>query len=152
MRIWVDADACPREIREVVFRAAMRRGVRTTLVANVPLSLPRHPNIDSALVPSGADKADDYIVAGAGGDDLAVTADVPLAARLVEKGVHAVDPRGREYTAQTIGDYLATRNLMDSLRSAGLVTGGPKEFGPKDVQLFANALDRHIAKKGGGKA
>jgi len=144
--LWIDADACPREIRELAFRAAARRGLRVTLVANGRVPLPPIGNVTLVQVPAGDDKADDHLVAAAAAGELVVTADVPLAARLVEKGLTAVNPRGDEYTSATIGDRKAVRDLMDALRGAGLVTGGPAPFSAKDVKAFAAVLDRYIAR------
>lgn len=146
-RIWVDADACPREARELLIRTALRCGVTAVFVANTPQYLPERDCLEFRLVASGADMADDLIVEEAGGADIAVTADIPLAARLVEKKVFALDPRGGEWTEATIGDRLATRNLMEHLRSAGLPTPGPSQYGGGDKNRFANALDRAVAKR-----
>ena len=145
-RLWVDADACPREVREVVFRAAARRGLRVTLVANAWQNVPPIAGVDLVLVASGADKADDHIVAAARRADLVVTGDVPLAARIVAKGLMAVSPRGEEYTEATIGDRLATRDLMEALRGAGLATGGPAPFSDRDLRKFANVLNNYITR------
>ena len=145
-RLWVDADACPREVRELVFRAAARRGLRVTLVANAWQNVPPVSGVDLVVVASGDDKADDHIVAAAHRTDLVVTGDVPLAARIVAKGLTAVSPRGEEYTEATIGERLAGRDLMEALRGAGLATGGPAPFSEKDVRQFANVLDRYITR------
>ena len=144
--LWIDADACPRKICELAFRAAARRGLRVTLVANVWVPLPLMDNVTLVQVPTGADKADDHLVAAVAPGELVVTADVPLSARLVEKGLTAVDLRGDEYTDATIGERKATRDLMDALRGAGLATGGPAPFSAKDVKAFAAALDRYIVR------
>lgn len=145
--LWIDADACPRPVRDIAFRAAARRGLRVTLVANAYLSVPELPGVSLVLVARGDDKADDHLVASAGPTDRVVTADVPLAARLVEQGVVAINPRGDEYTPATIGDRIATRDLMDALRGAGLDPGGgPAPFNDRDAQRFAAALDRYITR------
>lgn len=145
-RLWIDADACPREVRDIACRAALRGRVRVSMVSNGWLSIPGSPNIDFTQVKAGSDKADDHIVEQAQSTDLTVTADIPLAGRLVEKGLTAVNPRGEEYTAANIGERLATRDLMETLRGAGLVTGGPPPFCQRDAQRFANALDRYLTK------
>lgn len=145
--IWVDADACPRAVRDIIELAALRRRVRSVFVANSYMHL--HPSefIEFRLVDKGGDKADDYIVENTAVTDLAVTADIPLAARLVERAVSVLNPRGEEWTEANIGERLAMRNLMEELRGAGLVTGGPKEMDRADVQRFANALDRFLTKR-----
>jgi len=147
MRIWVDADAAPRDVKEVVFRAARRLEIPVVLVANLQLSAPfDHPFVSTVRVKGGPDVADRHIAAHAEPGDLAVTADIPLAARLVEKEVAAIDPRGHEYTPDNVGDRLAMRDLMDGLRGAGEVTGGPRAYGPKDRQAFAATLDRALTR------
>lgn len=146
MRIWIDADACPGEIKELLFRAATRRRVRVTLVANQPLRVPSSELIDSIVVPAGANVADQRIVELVEPTDLVVTADIPLAGHVVARGAVALNPRGELYTAENIGARLAARNLMDELRGEGLITGGPANFGAKDRQAFANQLDRWLTK------
>ena len=148
MRIWIDADACPGEIKELLYRAAKRRGVRVTLVANQPIRAPSSEFIDSIVVASGANVADQRIVELMEPADLVVTADIPLAANVVAGGAVALNPRGEFYTAANIGERLAARNLMDELRGGGLITGGPANFGPKDRQAFANQLDRWLTRNG----
>jgi hypothetical protein len=145
MRIWVDADACPGAIKEMLYRAAERRKVRVTLVANQLLRTPRSEFIDCLLVPGGMNVADRRIVEGLSPGDLVITADIPLAADVVAKGGQALDPRGQLYTNANIGERLAERNLIDGLRGDGLVTGGPASFSAKDRQAFANQLDRWLA-------
>jgi uncharacterized protein YaiI (UPF0178 family) len=145
MQVWVDADACPARIRELLCRAADRRAVTTTFVANRPVRLPRSPNVRSRQVAAGFDEADRSIAAAVEPGDLVITADIPLAAQIVERGATALDPRGTLYTADSIPSHLARRNLMDELRSAGMINGGPPAFGDGDVQAFANALDRWLA-------
>lgn len=145
--IWIDADACPREVRDLVMRAAVRRGFRAVFVANTYMTLPEADQLEFHLAPGGFNKADDHIVEEARDGDMAVTGDIPLAARLIEKNVPVLNTRGEEWTAANIGERLAMRNLMEDLRAAGLATGGPKEFERADVQRFANALDRAVTKR-----
>ncbi len=147
MQIWVDADACPKAIKQILFRAAERVQVRLTLVANRPLRIPRSGFVRSMQVPAGFDVADNRIVELVQKGDLVVTADIPLAALVVSKGGHALDPRGDLYTEENIPERLATRNLMDELRSTGTETGGPASFNPSDRQAFANQLDRLLARR-----
>ena len=146
MQIWVDGDACPAEIKELLFRAAKKREVQVTLVANQPLFTPGSKFIDFILVPGGANVADQKIVELMSAEDLVITADIPLAALVVEKGGQALNPRGELYTADNIGERLAVRDLMDDLRGSGMVTGGPSNYSPKDRQAFANQLDRWLTK------
>lgn len=144
MQVWVDADACPAEIKDLLFRAAKRTQIKVTLVANQPMRTPRSEFIDSLLVPAGLNVADQRIVELTEEGDLVVTADIPLAAQVVEKGGHALNPRGALYTAENIGQRLAVRDLMDDLRGEGQITGGPANFNAKDRQAFANQLDRWL--------
>ena len=145
--IWVDADACPKVIKEILFRAADRTGVLLTLVANQPLEVPRSRNIASIQVPSGFDVADNYIVQKADPGDLVITADIPLAAEVIEKGCQALNPRGERYTENNIRQRLNMRDFMDSLRRSGVEAGGgPAAFSQSDRQTFANQLDRLLAK------
>ena len=147
MRIWIDADATPREVKEIVFRAAKRLGIETILVANRRLQPPPGNSLVSAVqVAGGPDVADQYIVSHAVTGDLVVTQDIPLAAELVPKGIAVLDPRGDEHTAETIGERLALRDLMDSLRMAGEITGGPPPFDARAKQAFASALDRTLTR------
>jgi uncharacterized protein YaiI (UPF0178 family) len=145
MAIWVDADACPGEIKELLYRAAQRRQVQVTLVANQPIRTPRSEFISTILVPSGMNVADRRIVELAVPGDLVVTADIPLAAQVVAKGAQALDPRGELFTEANVGERLAVRNLLDELRGGGLVAGGPSNFSARDKQAFANQLDRWLA-------
>lgn len=146
MTLWIDADACPRPVREVVVRAARRRQIELVLVANSPQQLPPGPGIRQVVVPSGADAADHYIIDNARPGDLVVTADIPLAAGLVERKIVAINPRGVVYDASNVGERLAVRNLMDELRGAGLAgRSGPAPFSDRDKQAFANSLDRLLA-------
>ncbi len=146
MRLWVDADACPNAIKEILYRAAQRAGVKLTLVANQPLRTPPSPFIRSIQVPSGFDVADNRIAALVERGDLVITADIPLAATVIDKGGLALNPRGELYTEENIKERLAMRNLMDELRGMGEVTGGPAALGKKDRQAFANALDKLLAR------
>lgn len=141
MQIWVDADACPAVIKDILFRAAERTHIQTTLVANAPIRIPASPWIRFMQVPAGLDVADKRIVELLESNDLVVTADIPLAAAAIEKGGFALNPRGELYTKDTIRERLSMRNFMDELRSSGVATGGPPALGPRDKQAFANSLD-----------
>lgn len=145
MHIWVDADACPKVIKEILYRAAERVRVPLTLVANRPLWVPRSPYIKTLQVPAGFDVADKQIVDEIQANDLVITADIPLAAAVIEKGGHALNPRGELYTESTVRERLSVRDFMDELRGAGVVTGGPSEFNKGDRKEFANALDRILS-------
>lgn len=145
MHIWVDADACPRVIKEILYRAANRKQVQLTLVANQPLKSPPSAYIDSVVVGAGFDVADDKIVELLVPEDLVITADIPLAAAVIEKGGHALNPRGEFYSTENIQERLSVRNMMDELRGCGVETGGPAAFSAKDKQVFANQLDRFLA-------
>ena len=149
MHVWVDADACPSEIKELLYRAAMRRKVKATLVANQQMRTPKSEYIDSIVVQAGMDVADRRIVALLEPGDLVVTADIPLAADVVARGGQALNPRGELYTDSNIGERLAVRNMLDNLRAGGQITGGPANFNAKDKQAFANQLDRWLTKAGG---
>ncbi len=142
MRIWVDADACPNVIKDILFRAAVRAQVTLTLVANQAAKVPPSPFIKTLQVPSGIDAADDRIVELVETGDLVITADIPLAAGVIAKGGRALDPRGEFYTEDNIKERLAMRKLMDELRGAGVDTGGPASFSNADRQAFAAKLDR----------
>lgn len=145
--LWIDADAAPREVKEIVFRAARRLELPTVLVANRRLPVPPgNPFVTAVQVEGGPDVADRYIAEHAAPGDIAVTADIPLAAVLVEKRVRAIDPRGEEHNANTIGERLAVRDFMDGLRGAGVETGGARPYGPRDKQAFAAALDRVLTR------
>ncbi len=148
MQLWVDADACPNVIKDILYRAAERVGVQLTLVANQPLRPPRSRYIRSIQVASGFDVADKRIAELVQRGDLVITADIPLAATVIDKGGLALNPRGELYTTENIKERLAMRNLMDELRSTGQVTGGPAALGKRERQAFANALDRLLAEKG----
>jgi len=145
MQIWVDADACPKVIKEILFRAAERMRVPLTLVANRYLRVPPSPYIKTLKVPSGFDVADKQIVDEIQANDLVITADIPLAAAVIEKGGHALDPRGELYTGSNVRERLSVRDFMDELRSTGVVTGGPSEFSKGNRKEFANALDRILS-------
>jgi len=144
VRIWVDADACPGEIKQLLYRAAERRKIKVTLVANQRMRTPRSEFIDSVLVTAGMDVADRRIVELVEPGDLVVTADIPLAAEVVAKGAQALDPRGELFTDANVGERLAVRDLLDELRAGGQITGGPANFSAKDRQAFANQLDRWL--------
>jgi uncharacterized protein len=146
MHIWVDADACPGVIKEIIYRAAERRQILTTLVANQMLRTPPSRFIRAVQVPHGFDVADDHIVDQVDAGDLVVTADIPLASAVIGRGAHALNPRGEMYTAATIRERLTMRNFMEELRSAGIQTGGPDTFSQADRQAFANQLDRFLAR------
>src|SRR6267142_3185928 len=142
VRIWVDADACPQVIKEILFRAAERAQVLTTLVANAPLRTPPSPFIKSVRVAKGFDVADHRIVKEMQPGDLVITADIPLAAEVIARGAHALDPRGELYSEDNVRERLAMRNLMQELRGTGAILGGPAPFDQTDRHLFANQLDR----------
>lgn len=147
-RLWVDADACPVVIKEILFRAATRKQLETVLVANQMLRVPPSPFIRAVQVPSGFDVADNYIAEAVRPGDLVVTADIPLAAQVIERGGSAINPRGELYTAANVRESLAMRNFMEELRSSGVQTGGPAAFSQADRQAFANQLDRLLARIG----
>lgn len=147
MKIWIDADAAPRDVKEIVFRAARRLEVRAVMVANQRLAVPPgNDYVEAVWVRGGPDVADQHIADNAAEGDVAVTADIPLAAILVQKGLHVIDPRGDQYTGENIRERLSVRDFMDSLRGAGVETGGAKPYGPKDRQSFAAALDRILTR------
>ncbi len=149
MQIWVDADACPNVIKDILFRAATRAQVLLTLVANQLLRTPPSPYIKAIQVPSGFDVADSKIVQQLQSGDLVITADIPLAALVIEKGGHALNPRGEFYTTENIRERLAMRNFMDELRNTGVNTGGPAVLSLSDRQAFANQLDRFLTRTRG---
>jgi len=147
LKIWIDADAAPRDVKEIVFRAARRLEVRAVMVANQRLAVPPgNDYVEAVWVRGGPDVADQHIADNAAEGDVAVTADIPLAAILVEKGLHVIDPRGDQYTGENVRERLSVRDFMDSLRGAGVETGGAKPYGPKDRQSFAAALDRILTR------
>ena len=146
MQIWVDADACPNVIKEILFRAAERKQIQLTLVANAPLRTPPSRFVKALQVPGGFDQADRRIVELVQAGDLVITADIPLAADAVAKGAQALNPRGELYTVDNIKERLAMRDLMDELRKGGVNTGGPAALSLSDRQQFANALDRILTR------
>jgi uncharacterized protein YaiI (UPF0178 family) len=146
MQIWVDADACPKPIKEILFRAANRAHVSVLFVANKPLQVPCSPFIKTIQVPSGFDMADNAISRQLQPGDLVLTADIPLAAEVIEKGGHALNPRGELYTKENIRERLAMRNLLDELRGSGVVTGGPSSLSQSNRHAFAKQLDWFLTK------
>jgi uncharacterized protein YaiI (UPF0178 family) len=146
MKIWVDADATPVAIKEILFRAAERTGISMSLVANQPMRIPDSPLIDFILVEAGFDVADNEIVKRLAPGDLVITADIPLAADVIEKGGSALDPRGEMYSPDTIRSRLNMRDFMETLRSGGVVTGGPPAMSPADRKAFAGELDKFITR------
>ena len=146
MPIWVDADACPATVKQILFRAAARTGVFLTLVANQPLRVPRSPNIQAIQVASGFDVADNEIVRRLFAGDLVITADIPLAAEVIARGAQAVSPRGEVFSPDDIAARLTMRDFMDTMRTSGMHSGGPAALGERERQAFANALDRWLAK------
>jgi len=149
-KIWVDADACPVVIRDILFRAAERVGIELTLVANQPLRVPPSRFIRALQVSSGFDVADNEIVRRVEAGDLVITSDIPLAAEVIEKGGHALSPRGERYTADNIKGRLNMRDFMDTMRASGIQSGGPPALGQADRQAFANHLDRFLARRDAG--
>ena len=145
MQIWVDADACPKVIKEILFRAATRTKIQLTLIANQMLAVPPSPFIHSVQVPAGFDVADNEIVRRAASGDLVITSDLPLAAELIEKGAHVISHRGEWYSAANIGPLLNMRDFMDNLRASGIQTGGPPAMSQSERQTFAGHLDRFLA-------
>ncbi|HMQ29460.1 MAG TPA: YaiI/YqxD family protein [Chloroflexaceae bacterium] len=148
MLIWIDADACPKAVKELVFRTSARLELPVCLVANRPLTAPPSPLISVVQVKAGSDVADSYIVQHVAAGDLVITADIPLASLVVARGATALDPRGEVHTPDTIGERLAVRDLMEELRWAGVATGGPAAYSNADRQRFAEALDRLLRRRG----
>ena len=147
MTLWIDADAAPQPVKEICLRASERLRLATILVANQRVAVPPgYEHVSTVRVDGGADVADRYIVDHAVLGDVAVTADIPLAALLVPKGIVVLDPRGEEYSAENIGERLSVRNFMDGLRTTGVETGGHAAYGPREKQAFANALDRALTR------
>jgi len=146
LHIWVDADACPSVIKDILYRAAERVQLPLVLVANKPLRVPSSRNIRTILVPGGFDVADNKIAELVQAGDLVITADIPLAADVIKKGGHALNPRGELYTPENIQQRLTMRNFMGDLRNTGVMTGGPPTFSQSDRLAFANQLDRYITK------
>lgn len=147
MQIWVDADACPKAIKAVLFRMAQRTAITTTLVANHYLTIPSSPYIKMLQVKSGYDVADNEIITRLIADDLIITADIALAYEGITKNAHAINPRGELYHKETIKERLVMRDFMDSLRSSGINTGGLAELNARDIQAFANQLDRFLTRQ-----
>ena len=147
MRIWVDADACPQVIKEILYRAADRVQVLTTLVANSALRIPPSDFIRTVRVSQGSDVADHRIVQEVEPGDLVVTADIPLAAAVIARGAHALDPRGELYSEDNVRQRLAIRNLMQDLRATGTLIDGPAPFGPRERRLFADHLDHLLTRR-----
>ena len=147
IKIFVDADACPGTVKEILYRISQRTGIEVILVANQPLSTPRIPTVRSIQVSQGFDVADDHIVTLVEKDDLVITADIPLAAEVIDKGGKALNPRGELYTAANIKARLNMRDFMDSMRNSGVqVGGGPPPLSQRNKMEFANAIDRYLAK------
>lgn len=146
MTIWIDADACPVAVKEIVLRASERTHTHVIFVANSPLPIPRRPLVKTVQVSQGFDVADNYISQNAVLKDLVITQDIPLAAEIVEQGISALNPRGELYSVENIRQRLAMRNFSEELRSIGQISGGPSKFGDKEKQTFANALDRWLQK------
>ena len=146
MRVWIDADACPRAARDQVVKFALKRSFEVVMVAGQAQSKPSYNCVRLIVVPAGPDAADDYLVAHAVAGELVICSDVPLADRLVKKGVAALDPRGREFDERNMGDKLAVRNLFTELREQGQIGGGQGAYGERDRQAFANALDRILTR------
>jgi uncharacterized protein YaiI (UPF0178 family) len=148
LAIWVDADACPVVVKEIIFRAANRTHTMTTLVANNFIKVPPSKYISFLQVPQGFDVADDEIVLRVQEQDLVITADIPLASEVIDKGAAALNPRGERYTTETIRQRLNMRDFMDTMRSSGVHTGGPPPLNQTDRQSFANELDKYLAQQG----
>jgi hypothetical protein len=146
MKVWIDADACPMPVRDIVLRAAVRRKISTTFVANSPLALPQSAYIDFVHVEAGPDAADAFIADNSNAGDLVVTQDIPLAAILVPRGIVVISPRGDSYNPNNIADTLSRRNLMQELRDTGSITGGPRPFSDKLKNQFANLFDSALQK------
>jgi hypothetical protein len=145
VKLWVDADAAPRDVKEIVYRTAKRLALETVLVANQRMSTPlNNPHVSTVRVQGGPDVADQHIADHAVAGDIAITADIPLAAILVEKGIVVLDPRGERYSAENVRERLSIRDFMESLRASGVETGGAKPYGMREKQAFAAALDRAL--------
>jgi len=146
IKIWIDADACPRVIKEIVFKNSLRLQLQVSLVANSYMAMPKNHLITFVKVEKGADIADLHIVENVGSSDLVITADIPLAALVVEKGATAINPRGELYTEENVRERLSMRDFMQNLRDSGVETGGPAPFGPKDKERFANSINRILTR------
>ena len=151
MQIWVDADACPKAIKDILFRVAERTTITTTLVANQYLQTPPSRYIKLLQVKSGYDVADNEIVKRLNAGDLVITGDIPLAYEVIGKGAHAINPRGERYSQDNIKERLNMRDFMDTLRGSGIDTGGPSALNSRDIQAFANQLDKFLVQQGGNK-
>jgi uncharacterized protein YaiI (UPF0178 family) len=149
MRIWVDADACPNTIKDILCRAADRTKTETIFVANQAIRILPSPFVRSLQVPAGFDVADNKIVQAVQSGDLVISADIPLVDAVIEKGAHAINPRGELYTIHTIKQRLAMRNFSELVRNSGIKTGGPDKISKKDIQMFANSLDQFLTNKKG---
>lgn len=146
MKIWIDADACPKVVKEVVFKTSFRLKIPVILVANAYMPVPPDSLIRSIQVEQGADVADSYIVDNVASQELVITADIPLAALVIEKDALAINPRGELYTEENISERLSVRDFMQDIRDSGMDTGGPPPFGPKDKEAFSNSLNRILTK------
>lgn len=146
MKIWIDADACPKPVKEQVFKASFRLSIDVILVANSYIGIPQSPHIHFVQVDQGDDVADFYIAKNVSEEDLVITADIPLASLIVEKGALAINPRGEIYTEENISERLSMRDFMQELRDGGLNTGGPAPYGPKDKEMFSNSLNKILTK------
>ena len=146
MKIWIDADSCPVQIRNIVSKASERRGIKVILAANREIPVNRHEKIESVIVPEGADSADHYILENSSEGDLVITRDIPFASSLVEKGVNVINDRGDEFTRENMGERLSMRNFMLEMRLSGLKINEEKSFGKKEVQLFSNTFDKILTK------
>lgn len=144
-KIWIDADACPKAVKEIIFKSSFRLNVPVMLVANSYQTIPHTELIRLVIVEKGSDVADQYIIDHVGKDELVITADIPLAAKIVEKNAIALNPRGEVYTEENIGEILSLRDFMKELRDGGAMTGGPAAFGARDVQQFANSLNKILS-------
>lgn len=144
-KIWIDADACPKAVKEIAFKTSFRLKISLMLVANSYQTIPHSDLIRLITVGRGTDVADQYIIDNVAADELVITADIPLAAKIVEKMAIAINPRGEIYTEENIGEILSMRNFMKDLRDSGTITGGPSTFGPKDIQQFANSLNKLLS-------
>ncbi len=147
MKVWIDADAAPRDAKEIIFRAARRLEIAAVLVANQRVHVPPgNPFVSAVQVAGGPDVADRHIVEAAEAGDVTITADIPLAAELVARGVHVIDPRGDEYTPENVAERLSVRDFMDGLRGAGAETGGAGPYGARERHAFAASLDRVLTR------
>ncbi len=146
MIIWIDADSCPVQIRNIVSKAAEKRGIKLVLAANREIPVRKHSFVESVIVDAGADSADHYILENSSPGDLVITRDIPFASRLVEKGINVINDRGDEFTGENIGEKLSMRNFMLEIRVSGLKINEEKSFGNRDIQLFSNTFDKIVTK------